>query len=201
MMVRYVVLGLLRGGAVLHGYGLMKEYRRRSALQAGSGRFYRELQRLAGEGLVRTVANPADADPRRVPYQITRAGTAEFDAWLSSVRLGLDACVDDGLCARAALLGGAPPGLVHGTLSRWHEELWMRGTRIEEAYQRALEKAGAVCVDGFDPLPLVLARRLKHAAADLEFLDELRTAYEKSVSRSGARPAQAAPRRSGRGTS
>src|SRR2546427_610445 len=181
MTVRYVVLGLLRGGAVLHGYGLMKEDRKRSALHAGSGRFYRELKRLAGEGLVRTAATPADADPRRVPYQVTRAGTAEFDAWLTNVRLGLDASVDDDLCARAALLGDAPPGVVDGTLSRWHEELWVRGTRIEQAYQRALEKKDADRVDGFDPLPLVLGRRLKHAAADLEFLDDLRAAYEKSV--------------------
>ena len=81
-MFRYLVLGLLRNGDACHGYAVIKDYRKRTGQEASSGNFYRELQRLVGEGLVRTATNPPGADPRRAPYQITEAGSAVFDTWL-----------------------------------------------------------------------------------------------------------------------
>jgi hypothetical protein len=85
-MFRYLVLGLLRDGEPRHGYAVMKEYRERSGLQVNTGSFYRELQRLVAEGLVQTVANPTDADPRRAPYQITETGSACFDVGSPGLR-------------------------------------------------------------------------------------------------------------------
>ena len=76
---RYLVLGLLRHGEPRHGYALMKEYQEHTGLRLSTGNFYRELQRLSVEGLVRTASNPEGADPRRAPYRITEAGAA-FDA-------------------------------------------------------------------------------------------------------------------------
>src|SRR5207302_10584200 len=57
-MFQYLVLGLLRDGKPRHGYALMKDYRDRSGVQLSTGSFYRELQKLAAKGLVRTSANP-----------------------------------------------------------------------------------------------------------------------------------------------
>jgi DNA-binding PadR family transcriptional regulator len=85
-VLRFVVLGLLRDGTPRHGYAVAKEYRKRSGLRINTGNFYRELQRLAAEGLVRPAANPPDADGRRAPYQITPNGEATFDQWLASAR-------------------------------------------------------------------------------------------------------------------
>ena len=181
-MIRYVVLGLLRGGTAHHGYALMKEYRGRSGSHVVGGRFYREIRRLAREGLVRPTTNSPGADPRRVPYEITPAGAAEFDSWLANVGVA-DAHLDDELCARAALLRDAPPVLVDGALRRWHEELWMRGARIEDEQQRALAEHGAEQAAAFDPRPLVLSHRVKRAAGDVEFLEELLAAYKKWVAR------------------
>ena len=100
-MFRYMVLGLLRNGEKLHGYALMKEYRTRSGLQMSTGNFYRELQRLGAEGLVREVINPEGADPRRAPYEITEAGAAAFDAWLTGPNATALGQYDDELSTRA----------------------------------------------------------------------------------------------------
>jgi len=198
-LYRYLVLGLLRNGAARHGYALMKEYRQRSASQIGSGRFYNKLQRLAAEGLVATAANPPGADPRRTPYRITSAGMACFDAWLRDSAAS-DTRREDDLCARALLLATADPTVVSTTLDRWRSEIWTRGASIEEALARALEARKLSSPSAFDPLPLLLTRRLKHAAADVEFIDEFRRAYERWTRRSAdERPSPAAVTRRGRG--
>ena len=67
-MFRYLVLGLLRNGDARHGYAVIKDYRKRTGQEASSGNFYRELQRLVGEGLVRTATNPPGADPLHHEY-------------------------------------------------------------------------------------------------------------------------------------
>jgi len=73
----------------------------------------------------------------------------------------------------------------------------MRGARIEEALDRAQAMERESSSSAFDPLPLLLARRLKHAAADVEFIDDFRRAYEQWRGRrfdSRTSPAAAAPR-------
>jgi len=195
-LYRYLVLGLLRNGAARHGYALMKEYQRRSGTQIGSGRFYGKLQRLAAEGLVTTATNPPGADPRRTPYRITTPGAACFDAWLRDSPTP-DTQPDDTLCARTLLLTAAEPDVASATLDRWRREFWMRGARIEEALDRAQAMERESSSSAFDPLPLLLARRLKHAAADVEFIDDFRRAYEQWRGRrfdSRTSPAAAAPR-------
>ena len=73
-MFRYLILGLLRGGTTHHGYGLVKEYRERSGADVSTGNFYRELQRMVLDGLIRATANPPGSDSRRTPYEITAVG-------------------------------------------------------------------------------------------------------------------------------
>lgn len=183
-MFRYLILGLLRNGAVLHGYALMKEYWNRSGIQVSSGNFYRELQRLAADGFVCSVTNPVDADARRAPYEITETGAAAFDAWLvQRTGAGVPYC-DDEISARAIFVPQADPSIVNRILERWQEELWSRGKGLERAREAALARSKDGKEGGLSPLALLLARRLKYVASDLEFIDQLRMAYQRSAAAS-----------------
>ncbi len=179
-MFRFLVLGLLRDGERRHGYAVMKEYRERSGLQVNTGSFYRELQRLVAEGLVQTVANPADADPRRAPYQITDAGSACFDAWLSGPTGAGVGRYEDELSSRAMFLADAEPNIVLRLLDAWKEELWLR-SKVHERARSTLVPGSDVPSRSFATLPLLLARNMKHVTADIEFLEELSSAYRKWV--------------------
>ena len=178
-MVRYIVLGLLRRGTAHHGYALLKEYRRRSGSHLIGGRLYGEIQRLVREGLVRPTTKAPGSDARRVPYEITPAGAAEFDSWLVSVGVA-GGRLDDELYALVAILGEAPPPSVSAALRRWHEELCIRGAQIEQA-QQATAKERSDHPTALDPLQLILDHRLRRAAADVELIEKLRDAYEKSA--------------------
>ena len=85
-MFRYLVLGLLRDGQPKHGYAIRREYISRSGVEINSGSFYRELQRLVDDRLLR-VADGRWVDDRRTPYAILDAGRSVFDRWICS-RLG-----------------------------------------------------------------------------------------------------------------
>jgi DNA-binding PadR family transcriptional regulator len=176
-MFRYLVLGLLRSGESQHGYALMKQYRQRSGLQLSTGNFYRELQRLVGEGLVRTVSNPSGADARRAPYVITDAGIVAFDAWLSGPSGAGFARYEDELSSRAMFVGDVEPPTARKLLGTWKEELWIRSKIIERAREAAL---GHEPPRGraFDGLALLLTRNLKHVAADIEFIEEFTEAFD-----------------------
>jgi DNA-binding PadR family transcriptional regulator len=180
---RYLILGLLRDGAPRHGYALAKGYGERSGIDISTGNFYRELQRLVHEGLVRLVHNPPGADPRRTPYQITPTGSALLESWLfDPVELG-EGQREDEISARALFLTEADAARVSPLVERWEEELWVRGKVLERARDAARAKGQSV-------LALLFSRRLKYAAADLEFLTQLRAAYEPRV---GAQPERQAP--------
>lgn len=179
-MFRYVVLGLLRRGVPYHGYALMKEYRERTGLKINTGNFYRELQRLVSEGLVETAQNPDGADQRRAPYKIMEEGAAAFDAWFSRPPVGFGSYEDELTC-RANFVVEVAPVVASGVLDRWREELWITGKMVERARERALARQDDDPSPDLDSLPVLLGRRLKHIAADLEFLDELRDAFDRWV--------------------
>jgi len=176
---RYLVLGLLRNGDARHGYALIKDYRRRTGQEASSGNFYRELQRMVGEGLVRTAANPPGADPRRAPYQITETGSAVFDAWLFDSRQTSSGFYENELSARGLFLAEAERPLVSNTLDRWREELWLSSKTLERGRELAITQGARASGGSFSTIVLFIARRLKHLAADLEFVEEFRVAYDR----------------------
>jgi DNA-binding PadR family transcriptional regulator len=172
-MLSRVILGLLRDGRSRHGYELMAGYRTRSGLQVNAGNFYRELNKLAGQGLIHSDVNPPNADPRRVPYRIADEGTREFDAWLLE------------------------PGGPHADFSSWlifvdmlsiedrhrildglKEELWLLSKALLRARRDALARAKRNGSGAFHAASIVLLRRIKQNSADLEFLDELRQEIE-----------------------
>jgi DNA-binding PadR family transcriptional regulator len=171
-MFRYLVLGLLRDRSAYHGYALMKAYRERSGVSISTGNFYRELQRLVADGLVQTVPNPPDADARRAPYEITDEGVASFEAWLMSTPTNFGS-YDDELSSRAVFVGATTPETMQRLLDRWREAVWIFGKTLEREREQSLEPVPTV---RFNPRQILLARRLKHVAADLEFIEELRTA-------------------------
>jgi DNA-binding PadR family transcriptional regulator len=182
-MFRYLVLGLLRDGEARHGYALMKQYRDRSGLQLNTGNFYRELARLVAEGLIQTVANPTEADPRRAPYQITTSGSACFDAWLAGPTGTGVGRYEDELSARAMFLADAEPAVVMKLLDGWKEDLWLK-SKVDERTRRSVMSdrvENGVFPRSFPALPLLLARNIKHVTADIEFLQELSTAYRQWI--------------------
>jgi DNA-binding PadR family transcriptional regulator len=79
-----VLLGLLSDGTPRHGYELVTLYRARTDVRVSPGNVYRELSRLAANGLVQTVPNEPDADARRIPYRITGSGRRHFAEWLDT---------------------------------------------------------------------------------------------------------------------
>src|SRR5689334_24260020 len=176
-MFRYVVLGLLRSGTGLHGYALMKRYRQRTGLSINTGSFYRELQRLVTERLIASAMRGADADPRRAPYVITEAGIAAFDEWFAApIPPGATSSGEDQLAARLLFLAEAPPEVARAVLATWQDALWARAKHLDQARDTALGDPDAR--RGFDVLPHLLARRLRHIAADIELIDELRRTYD-----------------------
>lgn len=174
-MFRFLILGLLRNGARLHGYGLVKTYRERSGAEVSTGNFYRELQRLVLDGLIRCAANPPEADARRTPYEITEVGVSVFDDWFTAQDAAAGAGSEDDISARALFIADSDPAVVVTLLDQLEQNLWFSGKTVERTRQVALSRPTQA--GHFDVLALLLARRLKRAAADLEFLEEFRSAY------------------------
>jgi DNA-binding PadR family transcriptional regulator len=195
-MFRYLVLGLLRDGQAYHGYALMKVYRERSGVSISTGNFYRELQRLVSEALVQTVVNPEGADARRAPYQITERGAASFEAWLTSTPTHIGG-YDDELSSRAVFIGEVDAGEAQKMIDRWREAVWIYGKTIEREREEALAAtsgASTASACGFNARAILLARRLRHVAADLEFIEELRSACTPASPVAPAPPTAVKPR-------
>jgi DNA-binding PadR family transcriptional regulator len=189
-MFRFIVLGLLRNGGTLHGYALMKAYRSRTGVQMSTGTFYRELQSLVAEGLVRIVDRAPDDDARRTPYQITAVGSDTFDRWLVRPPL-IVLGSDDELTARTMFLDEAEPGVARRMIDAWKEELWLLSKKFERDRQSELHRCSE---DGsFSILSLLLARRLRHLAGDVEYLDELQAALATLPAAEPAAPVTARP--------
>ena len=176
-MVRYLVLGLLRNGERLHGYALVRAYRDLTGLHLNSGNFYRELQRLAADGLVRPVAKLPDADPRRTEYESTDAGMADFDAWFAALTDCASNCEDE-LSLRTLFVAKVEPVVARRLLEHLRSGLWLRSQVLEREREAALLRGGNGRQRPFPAHASLLARRLRHAVADLEYLDELRRTYD-----------------------
>lgn len=203
-MFRYLILGMLRAGARQHGYALVKAYRERSGVDVSTGNFYRELQRLVLDGLIRGADNPPEADARRTPYEITPLGITVFDEWLTAHDAAAGGWAEDEISARLLFADEADAPTMLRVLDRLQENVWFYGKSLERARRQALAAGeGAEAPATFQVLPLLLGRRLKHVAADIEFLGELRVTYQAyldaaaapAVAERDSEPARAAARR------
>lgn len=178
-MFRFLILGMLRSGSRQHGYALVKAYRERSGVDVSTGNFYRELQRLVLDGLIRSADNPPEADARRTPYEITPLGITVFDEWLTAHDAAAGGWAEDEISARLLFADEADPATMLKVLDRLQENVWFYGKSLERARRQALAEGDAAqAAASFRVLPLLLGRRLKHVAADIEFLAELRATYQ-----------------------
>ena len=193
-MFRFLILGLLRAAGPRHGYALVKEYRERSGAEVSTGNFYRELQRLVLDGLIRAADNPLEADARRTPYEITALGARVFEEWLAAADLGAGGFSEDELSSRALFVEDIEPDAALALIERLQEQVWFAGKTLERVRHHLVSVPPAEAParpDRFRPLPLLLNRRLKRVAADIEFLEELRAAY---LAHLRAQPATSAAR-------
>jgi DNA-binding PadR family transcriptional regulator len=177
-MLRHLILGLLRTGGIRHGYSLMKEYRDASGRTMSIGNIYRELQRLRTEGLVRPASNPPGADARRISYEITDAGAAEFARWLLRPSRDSRDNPEDECSLKAFFVWKSEPHAARRVLDEWKEQLRTYG----RALSRSFGDGASVGRDGHEPngdvLPMWPGRRLRHLAIDLQFVEELRCRLE-----------------------
>jgi len=164
----HLLLGFLRDGRARHGYELLIEYRGLTGEQLNAGNLYRELARLAGEGFVHATSNPPDADPRRIPYEITDRGTQRFDHWLAS-----PSGQDGDFPAWLVFIDRVPPDVRSRVLSRREEALWMQNKTLARDRSDALTNL-ATAGRQYHPLPVLLSRRMKLVTAEVEFLAEFR---------------------------
>jgi DNA-binding PadR family transcriptional regulator len=169
----HLILGFLRDGTARHGYELIVEYRERLGEKLNPGNLYRELARLNAQGLVRVGVNPPGADPRRIPCEITERGRQVFDQWLLS-----PSSQDGDFPGWLAFADRVPDEVRARVLERREEELWVRGKVLARAREDALAKNVAEQRDQYNPLPVLLSRRLKLVAAELEFIQEFRRECE-----------------------
>ena len=189
-MLRHLILGLLRQGGAKHGYAVMKEIRDRAGLQVSIGNVYRELKRLEAEGLIRRVMNATGQDPRRAPFESTPGGMSLFDDWITSAPTKALPDYRDEFCLRAVFIENIGEAAARVVLDRWREELDMHKRALGRCWERALAHRSSK--SSFTTLPFFLARRIKHVATDLAFVEELRSAHEgwvrQTAERSPRRP-------------
>jgi DNA-binding PadR family transcriptional regulator len=183
-MLWHVILGLLRDGRLHHGYELMTAYRVRSGTPASPGNFYRELSRLETHGYVETGINPPDADARRIPYHITERGRGAFDRWLQAPPLS-----DSELGGWMLFAGRLPARERDAILDSWEEQLWRRSQELSRQHREALDDAKTTGpTPEYRSLRVLLSRQLKHVAADLAFLEELRADVKLWSEQRGGQP-------------
>jgi len=151
----------------------MKAYRERSGVRLSIGNVYRELSRLAGEGLIAAATNPPGADPRRVPYRITDKGREALARWLAAPVRTLTFTTADPLSHRLAILGDLDAVRAGEFLNELHTELWEQSKTLERERAIASQREK----HGIPALPtrmFLLYRRAKHLATDIEMVDEMR---------------------------
>jgi DNA-binding PadR family transcriptional regulator len=173
-LVCNLLLGLLSDGHPRHGYALAKEYESRTGLTLSAGSVYRELKSLAEAGLVSPVDNPAGADPRRLPHQITRRGRGAFDEWfgrIPEVTIG----TDGELAARVTFLPEIDRDVAARVVERFRISYWMLAKTLEQELEECLTASGTEAAPA--PHPILIHRRLRLVEAELEFLDEVRRKY------------------------
>ncbi|MDG2308823.1 MAG: PadR family transcriptional regulator [Candidatus Binatia bacterium] len=166
-MLRRQILGLLSQGRQ-HGYALAKEHRHRTWLVGGSGNFYRELKHLCSVGMIRLASTGTAGDPRKVSYEITSSGKADFMGWLTDVP-EVSPCPESELATRAPLFFLLPSDTAISLLDDWKRCLWRAIRRLEDA-NLAPGSTGmqrAVC-------DTLVQRRTRHLSLELEFVEELK---------------------------
>jgi DNA-binding PadR family transcriptional regulator len=179
-VIGFMILGLLRGGGRLHGYALWRAYEQRSGQRIHSGKFYRTLKSLAEARRIRLSTLPGADHPRRL-YELTPIGAQAFDDWVLAFDAGRHASADE-ISARAPFVFELPAPVAASFLGVAGHALGARLKRLEHERERVLSRPGLGDRDRTIAAAL-LARNLAHAAADLEWLSEMRSSFTRGLAK------------------
>ncbi len=164
MPLQHAVLALLAAKPA-HGYELRTSFEEAVGDQWGGmniGHLYQVLDRLARDGLITSERQPQPVKPDRVMHQLTPAGRAELDRWLSEPSVRQRGYRDDFfLKVMAAARLGDPDALTQ-ILRRQRSHLLRELRGLTEA----AATAGRSPVDA-----LLITAAERHVRADLEIVD------------------------------
>jgi hypothetical protein len=120
-----------------------------------------------------------------MPYRITAVGRDALAHWLAAPARALVRTQPDALSYRLSLLGDLDPTAASAFLKDLHDELWVQTKTVER--ERAVVSQENV-VEGSLPMrSLLLGRRTRHLAADIELVDEIRATLQAVQKREVAR--------------
>lgn len=187
-MQRFMVLGLLHDGRARHGYAIAKAYRERGGSAPSGGTFYRDLKRLAADGLIAAESPDDDGDARRAPYRITERGRRAFREWFLATAAPMPTPHEDGLALRLVCLPDVAPREGRGLLAAMSDAIVRRIARLEQDRDDSL---AAFPSEGRLERAIraaMLGRRIRALRGELSFLEELRGTYDAWTAEPG-RPA------------
>lgn len=127
--------------------------------------------------------SPSGADPRRAPYEITKAGAGDFAPWFVELN---DSDIDmtpheDALFSRVLFVDTVTPTAARRVVPRWCNGLWLRVKTLKRGTGDCVASTREEWVSMSGAFPAGasrLTRGLRHIAADLEFLEEFRSSYD-----------------------
>jgi DNA-binding PadR family transcriptional regulator len=184
MPLQHAVLALLAAKPA-HGYELRTSFEEAVGDQWGGmniGHLYQVLDRLARDGLITSERQPQPVKPDRVMHQLTPAGRAELDRWLSEPSVRQRGYRDDFfLKVMAAARLGDPDALTQ-ILRRQRSHLLRELRGLTEA----AATAGRSPVDA-----LLITAAERHVRADLEIVDAAEATLGRDVLRALAVSAEA----------
>jgi DNA-binding PadR family transcriptional regulator len=184
MPLQHAVLALLAAKPA-HGYELRTSFEEAVGDQWGGmniGHLYQVLDRLARDGLITSERQPQPVKPDRVMHQLTPAGRAELDRWLSEPSVRQRGYRDDFfLKVMAAARLGDPDALTQ-ILRRQRSHLLRELRGLTEA----AATAGRSPVDA-----LLITAAERHVRADLEIVDAAEATLRPDVLRALAVSAEA----------
>jgi DNA-binding PadR family transcriptional regulator len=184
MPLQHAVLALLAAKPA-HGYELRTSFEEAVGDQWGGmniGHLYQVLDRLARDGLITSERQPQPVKPDRVMHQLTPAGRAELDRWLTEPSVRQRGYRDDFfLKVMAAARLGDPDALTQ-ILRRQRSHLLRELRGLAEA----AATAGRSPVDA-----LLITAAERHVRADLEIVDAAEATLGPDVLRALAVSAEA----------
>jgi DNA-binding PadR family transcriptional regulator len=164
MPLQHAVLALLAAKPA-HGYELRTSFEEAVGDQWGGmniGHLYQVLDRLARDGLITSERQPQPVKPDRVMHQLTPAGRAELDRWLSEPSVRQRGYRDDFFLKVMAAARLGDPDVLTQILRRQRSHLLRELRGLAEA----AATAGRSPVDA-----LLITAAERHVRADLEIVD------------------------------
>ena len=174
MPLQHAVLALLAAKPA-HGYELRNSFERAVGDQWGGlniGQLYQILDRLSRDALITSERQPQPVKPDRVVHQLTEAGRAELDRWMSEPSVRLRGYRDDFFLKVMAAAQLGDHDALAGVLRRQRTHL------LREL--RGLAEAGSAA--GLSPVEsLLIIAAERHVRADLEVADAAEAALRPEV--------------------